>query len=685
MILDGTPVDYSAGIKVTARQNFTLTNVTVASGVNATQIKIFHSNGTFLTSSPLVNGNASFNLDMEAGRHYLILANASTTKIVYNRAYNSTITFPYNSTFLYINSSSLVEKTFNNDSSNLFNIIGLSVSPITYINASKIYIGSTDMGTFPSANGTTLSTLRTENFGSTLTKFLNSTYLVGTNYLIPIMFNSEISGVIRYFDLLFSNEGFSENSQTYSSPAYETFTTDFSINITYDSSFYSSISGTLIYNGTSYLGTSTGSGNNKIFSKSLQTPLVSASANKDFYWSFAMTNSSGTNSYNSTSNSQVIGPINFSQCGTGTKVVNFSIRDEDTNALIVSDFDASFIYSLTQFSPLNKNTSVGLDSLSSYSFCINPNANYYVKDIIKLTAPNYDTRGFSLNLESYSNNSLQSKVLYLLNSTGATNVIIEAKDTGLVALREYTIQIYRFQQSSNSYILVEEDITDIFGQIVTSLVENDAKYQFKFYNQTGSLVKSTNDVVISCRTSICVQPFIIKEEDTTLDRFDPILNYESDLIFINATKTFVFSWTDNTGNSVINRLEVKRFMMNGTETVCNTPSYALSGSLSCAVGEGVYSYTAQGFRTVNGKETRVKLLEYKVNPASDTFGREGLFWSFILLFTVIIIGIFSPILGIILYLIGLVVLGLIGVVYIDSAIIIAQIVLGGLFLYFFRG
>ena len=526
---------------------------------------------------------------------------------------------------------------------------------------------------------------RTDNFASIVREFLNETYLVGSNYLIPILFHSDKYGILQYLDISFDSLGLLENSQNYSNPVYEMSQTVFSINVSYDSLESSSILGTLVYNGTSYLGASSGSGTNKIFSKIIDIPAVNNSVNNSFYWSFSITNSSGTSFFNSSWNNQTVNPINFSYCTSGGNVVNFSIRDEENNSFLPSNFKASFVYTTTQFSLYKKTVSVDLTGSSSYSFCTAPNTTYYVQDIISLSRTDYDTRDYNLAFESYSNNTPTNVTLYLLNSTSARDVIIEVKDTGLSPLQGYTVKIYRYQAVTNSYILVEEDVTDVFGQIVASLVENNAKYQFKFYNSTGTLLKSTGDVVISCRSTICVQPFVIKEADTSFERFTNVTSYEYSLSFVNTTNTFTFAWTDNTGGSPNHRLLVTRFLMNGTQTVCNSQSSVLSGSLNCAVGNNSYSYTAQAFRTINGKETRIALLEHKVNPPSDTFGLEGLFWSFILLFTVIIIGIYSPILGIILYLIGLVALGLVGVVYIDPVLIIAQIALGVAFVWAFRG
>jgi len=64
---------------------------------------------------------------------------------------------------------------------------------------------------------------------------------------------------------------------------------------------------------------------------------------------------------------------------------------------------------------------------------------------------------------------------------------------------------------------------------------------------------------------------------------------------------------------------------------------------------------------------------------------EGLFWSFILLFTFMAIGVYSPAAGVGVYLIAFVMLGITGIIYVNPAIIIAQLVIGILFIWSWRG
>jgi len=47
---------------------------------------------------------------------------------------------------------------------------------------------------------------RTTNLASTINKFLNSTYLIGSNYLIPFTFHSDTAGILQYLDLNFSDD-----------------------------------------------------------------------------------------------------------------------------------------------------------------------------------------------------------------------------------------------------------------------------------------------------------------------------------------------------------------------------------------------------------------------------------------------------------------------------------------------
>ena len=558
---------------------------------------------------------------------------------------------------------------------------------LNYTQNSSLLIGSNEIwnytGTFDQTNN------RTSNLASTINQFLNATYLVGTNYIIPFMFHSDTAGILQYLNLLFNNEGFLENSQTYTTPVYDTSRHGFSINFSYDSNNYEEVSSNavFVYNNSRYSSTlSSSSGNDYIYSSTIDIPVVTTETNRTFYWEINLVNSTGgTFVGNSTFYNQTVLPSNFSQCGTGENAVNYTIYSESTLALLVAAFKATFEWKLNESSSITKNISVDLSAANNYQFCIDSNETFFTDIAIELSAIDYHTKLYDFINQQFSNDTTHQK-LYLLNDTIGSTIIIEVKDVGLAPLEGYTIKIYRYVQSTGEYILIHEDVTDIFGQITSKLIENDVKYRIEFYNPSGVLVKSTGDLVVACRSVICVLPFVIEDTTDPFARFDNVTGLSPSLTFNNDTNTFIFTWVDTSGDTATYNLKVERILGNGTTTICDNSTISNSGTLTCAVGDMKASYRAQAFRTVEGTEVRIRVLtNVKVGDISEIFGLEGLFWSFIILFTFIIIGIYSPAAGIIVYLGGFIMLGIIGIIYVNPAIIIAQIVIGALFIWVWRG
>ena len=527
---------------------------------------------------------------------------------------------------------------------------------------------------------------KTNNLATYINKYLTATYLVGTNYIIPFIFNSATTGILQYLDLIFSNIGFLENSQTSNSTTYETSKENIIFNLSYDASLYSTIYTNLIYNGTSYSTTKIAETTTTyIFSSPINIHLINLEQeNKSFYWEIYLTNSTATDNYNTSIYNQTINKIHFENCNSTypTIAVNISIYDEkDGTTSISSTYKSSLNYYLGD-GTITKNNTFNLGSNKSFSFCILPNATYYTNSIIELSSLGYSDRKFYLNNRAYSNN-VKNLSLYLSNSTLDSAIIIEIKDEGYTPLEKYLVEIYRKNIETSSYLMVESQETDVFGQFVAHLVENDIRYKFKIYNESGTLKKDTGDVTIACRSSICVVPFIVSEETIAFNRYNDLENYDSDLTFNNVTNIFLYTWNDNTGGVPTHRLEVKRQLLNGTTLICNSSSTALVGTLTCSVGTMKASYTAQGYRSSSPEQRRLVIYS-KVGDTTGIFGLEGLMWGFLLTMTMICIGIFNPPVAIILYIVSYLLLGVIGIVYISPAIFIGQLVLGVLFIWAFR-
>ena len=484
-----------------------------------------------------------------------------------------------------------------------------------------------------------------------------------------------------------------ENAQTYNSTTTELSSENFKINVNLTSSDWIGATANLIYNGTSYLGTKSGSGNNLIFSRLINIPTFNSfPANATFYWEFLFTNSSGTSKFNSSDNNQTISELIFTRCNStynSPVVVNYTIYNESSLSLINASFDASFVYWVGDTN-LNKNYFLSAVSNTTFQFCTNSNETYYVDAIINLESEGYNERTYYFNNVPY-NNVITETHLYMLNTTLETNVIVQVKDSGLNPLKGYYVTIERYYPELHAYKKVIVAETDEYGQFVVKLIENTVKYKFTFKDRNNVVQKTTGDMTIACRAIICILPFVIEDTTDDFERFDNLTDYDWVFSFDNVTNMFSFIWADTRSESATTWLKVERRLFNGTNVLtvggCNSTSTATSGSLTCSVGDSDASYSAQVFRRVSGETNwrRISSLLIKVGITFQTYGKEGLVWSFFLLMTAIAVGYYFPPAGLILYGVLAFALSYIEVIYVNPAILIAQFLIVGLFCWAFGG
>lgn len=433
--------------------------------------------------------------------------------------------------------------------------------------------------------------------------------------------------------------------------------------------------------------------NNSVsFNKSIDIPVVDASQNHSYFWEIFITNSTADVLFiNSTGGNQTVNPSDFGECTGATieEAVNYTIFDESDRTPIEGDLHITFEWFLGS-GTVRKNSSFHSVDDTSHIFCINANQTFFTNVITDVhhtpgTPPaniNYHNIQYDFLLEPYSNDTT-IQLLGLTNNTIGSDIIIKVKDTGAIPLEGWMVQIYKFFPEINEWWTIGSRLTDAFGQFEQTLIEKDVRYRFQFYD-TERTLQQTEEGVAACEITICFIEFIIEDVNDPFEVFDDIENYQASLTFNEDTNTYIFTWSDGTNEGAIQRLFVERYAFNESSVVCNVTSSNIVGSLSCGVGNGTYSYIAQGFRYLSGDELRVALLTVKVGDISLTFNLEGLFWGFILLFTLVAIGIWNPPVGIVLYLVGYMLLGFLGVIYMHPAIFFAQLIIGVLFIWAFK-
>lgn len=480
---------------------------------------------------------------------------------------------------------------------------------------------------------------------------------------------------------------YKENSQTYSGATTEASIEEFELNVTYNASVTNKIV-KFYWNGTQYLpDTTTETGGDTIYTKTINVPSFSVfPANVEFFWEFILTNSTGTHYFNSTKNTQLVSELNLTRCYSGsnstTMVANFSIRNETDLNLTEAYISAWFEYEVG--GGLSKNyTFNSSNSNSSYQLCSSAN-NLNVSGVVYLTSDvGFYQRNFYFNKLELDN--IPDQINMSIPDSSSTNIIIQTRTSGLQPYPNLYVSIFKYFPELNHYEVVVREKTDEYGQFAARLKENTEKYHFIFFDDNNNQLKQSEDMTVACRTTICVLPFVVEDTTNDFERFENATDYDWSFTFNNATNIFTFTWTDISGVSATNWIKVERTLLNGTTLVCNDTSLLASGSLTCNVGSVDASYRGQVFRKIGtGEWNRIGLLQVTVGTDYETYGLEGLAWSFFFLLVLISIGYWNPPAAVMLYIGGVVLLSILHIVYLNPAIMISLFVIGIAFIWAFR-
>lgn len=239
---------------------------------------------------------------------------------------------------------------------------------------------------------------------------------IGTHTWSCLSYNTQMQSDWPLTNRTFNVSTVQENSQTYNATTTETKSESFNINVTYNSTHFTAIAGTLYFNNVAYLGTSSGTGNTKSFTRAIQVPVGSGSKNQ--YWMFGLTNSTGTSYYNSSSNSITINQLVLGLCNStlSTPFINFTFKDEETTTNMTAKVDSSTWNYWIGDGTVNKSYSYSNTAVkSSWAFCAIPNETISTSLTFKYANESYPQRtyAFSGSLTNVTTN----QVLYLLSST----------------------------------------------------------------------------------------------------------------------------------------------------------------------------------------------------------------------------------------------------------------------------
>lgn len=449
--------------------------------------------------------------------------------------------------------------------------------------------------------------------------------------------------------------------------------TDFRLNITYDVDYMTDLEATFNYNGTQYTPANYTSGEYMIFNLSVDAPTLTASDNVSFYWNYSINNEPF---FNTTERNQEVFLPQVAQCnGVNTLSLNMSIFDETSDTALVANMTVFVNYSIGTY---QSSTALILDNQSTYGICIYPPESSYTTDIqMSYGAIGYSTKLYYLDDYTLDNTT---KALSLYLTEGTTQVTLTVKDLSDDPVEDAIVKVLSYDVGSDTFKITEVLKTDDDGEVFAQLIQNTQFYQFIV--EVDGVVKLTTKPTKIVGTSKTLR--IDLDETNYFEQYDELRDISHSLTFTNSTLTFAFSYNDGSSSISEGCLRVVKRSINGETTLNDTCLSSPSGTVYTTLPSNVGSNTFVATSYVKYSDGQIYVLGTKSVSFDNThrvYGSDGIFASFFLTITLVMVGIWSPVVAIILMVLAIVLSAVLHLFQLSWHIIITLIILGGMTLY----
>jgi hypothetical protein len=507
-------------------------------------------------------------------------------------------------------------------------------------------------------------------------KTLNSSYIDGGDSVICEVFaqdntttgntlNSTSINVTKYI----------MEDPTYTNPIIETETSNI-IMIVNVSDNVASLNATLYYNGTQYTPTITEYARYYLLNTTVVAPDLGASANISLIHELTFTYDNSSNeTTNSTEFFQYIYSIGIDNCSVYTiKGINFTLYDEDTLSKIVGSMAGYFEVWLESMDALVAFNLTWDGNSSDYSICISPDyANYSIYAQMEYGAEGYTTETYYFE-DATINNVSEQVNLYLSNDTSLVTFTVEDQDYDPVA--GAFISILKYDLTTDSYVTTEIIKTDTNGEAIGNIILNSQWYKF-IVTYDGVIELETEPT----KLSLTEYTLRISLADSYLDTYIVKEGITSSLTYNNVTQNFVYTFSDPSGTTTQACLKVTQARLTSDvliETSCVTSS---SGTILIGITDLNGTYIATGTVTIDDNSFVTDSLTIVFDTNYKTWGLSGVFASFLIVLTLIMVGIWNPMVAVLLGTIGVLVSVSLGLLGLTMTTVVTIIILGGIAMY----
>ena len=272
---------------------------------------------------------------------------------------------------------------------------------------------------------------------------------------------------------------------------------------------------------------------------------------------------------------------------------------------------------------------------------------------------------------------LSSVNLYLLNTTGTTILVAKIIDSNLIAQKNVDVKMLRYYSLTDSWSIVEQDISDELGQTIFHVIQNTVNYKFILSNSTGSILYTTDTVKVVCYATPCqIELTIPSTSESPAKYYTDASGVSYSLSYNNNTQivSMLFNSLDGTSKTI--QLLANQINISNDLIVCNNVTTGIAGLLTCNLTAYTGNFLAQAYiNTTHGMNI---LDQISVSTANffRTTGTEGILYGMLFIIALVMVGIWNPVASIVLAMIGFILMGVIGFIAIGWAILISIIILG---------
>jgi len=414
------------------------------------------------------------------------------------------------------------------------------------------------------------------------------------------------------------------------------------------------------------------------FVRTLTMPLINTTnLTISFFWNYTIYGNELNITNQTTTKNQTIHQILLGKCegNTTTKVINFTLNDEKIRTGIYGDLDAVFTVWYKN-SSVYREYSFEFNNLTVFDICMYPSwAEYRADALIDYYSTNYVKERYYLINASITNVTNQIN-LYDLKTVESTSFLLEVRDITYLVIDGAIIKIQRFYPEINQWLTVEMAKTDTFGQTIGHLYAEDADYKFLIEKENVLLYMSASMRAICLETPCKILFYIAGEFINPFEPVEDIPNLEYNYFYNRTTKMFYYNYNDLSGKATQARLYVKILELGKeAEVICDNIAYGVSGTISCNMTG--YEGTAYTYMYISrNPELLAKYITLSIEFVERVFGAEGIFLGVLLLLVITFTGLWNPVVSIILFIVGIIVLDALVLIPMTTAAIISIILIG---------